>query len=140
MKKTLVVVAAAIARNSSKGLELALFQRAAKDHGAGLYEFPGGKVEAGESLHEALIREIQEELGLEIQVKGLAGSNHQLVGERYIDLQVFWVDCAHFDWVLHEHQNAIWVNKDNWKSVSIVPHDLPILGELMEESVPFPSH
>lgn len=60
-----IVVAAAIIRREHRIL---ITRRSAESHLAGLWEFPGGKVESGESLEAALVREIREELGVEIRV------------------------------------------------------------------------
>lgn len=60
-----IVVAAAIIRREHRIL---ITRRPAESHLAGLWEFPGGKVESGESLEAALVREIREELGVEIRV------------------------------------------------------------------------
>src|ERR1051326_8002428 len=58
------VVAAIIRRNG----KILITQRLKNVHLAGLWEFPGGKVEAGEALKDALVREIREELGIEVRV------------------------------------------------------------------------
>ena len=66
----LVVVGAAIFDDSGR---LLAAQRAAPARYAGLWEFPGGKVELGETPAEALVRECREELGIEIEVGALVG-------------------------------------------------------------------
>ena len=62
---TVIVVAAIIRRDN----RILITRRPPQSHLAGLWEFPGGKVEAGESLESALVREIREELGVEIGVQ-----------------------------------------------------------------------
>ena len=63
-----VAVGAVIVRNGSL-----LLIRRANDPGAGRWSLPGGRVEAGERLHEALVRELREEIGVEAQIGGLVG-------------------------------------------------------------------
>lgn len=69
MKEELIVAAACIQHDN----KILLCQRHQHDHYGGLWEFPGGKVESNETLAEAVIREINEELGVEVRVEKLLG-------------------------------------------------------------------
>ena len=69
MKKKLNVVAALIETKE----KIFLCQRKEDDHFGGLWEFPGGARETGESLAQAIEREIKEELGLEVEAQGVVG-------------------------------------------------------------------
>lgn len=85
-KKTIQVVGAALFRNG----ELFLFRR--RDQGK--LEFPGGKIESGESLTEALVRELEEELGIPGQmftVGDLLGEDQLVLQAKILNLKVFWV-------------------------------------------------
>lgn len=92
--------------------EVALFRRKVGDVGAGLYEFPGGKVERGESEHQALIRELDEELGVRARVEEFLGeSNFRGFSGRDIVLKVYFVtaDLRQMQW--HEHDDQQWVSR-----------------------------
>lgn len=80
--KIIDVVAAILEQNG----RILLAQRGAGSDQAGLWEFPGGKVEAGESQPEALARELDEELGICARIGDHVGSNQWQQGERLIRL------------------------------------------------------
>ena len=99
-------VAAALIFRDGK---LLITQRHAKSHLGGLWEFPGGKREDGETFEACLGREIREELGVEISVGGLFEEVTHAYPEKTVRLQFFWcrllggepqaVDCAAVRWV-----------------------------------------
>ena len=101
----LKVSAALIFRRGS----LLITQRHAKAHLGGLWEFPGGKLEAGETFEQCLVREIREELGVEISVKSLFAEITHDYPERSVHLKFFRcelvsgepqpLDCAAVKWV-----------------------------------------
>ena len=105
MKSHLTVVAACIRRAQ----EVLLCQRNENDAFGLLWEFPGGKVEAGESLPEAIVREIEEELGVRIQPENTLGvfedENESLkitvhlIGARIAAGDPAACDCRDFKWV-----------------------------------------
>lgn len=123
----MAVVAAVFHRRGANGLELALFQRKAGDTGAGLWEFPGGKIEKGESPEQALIREIDEELALPVKVKAKLGQSTLEVTKFILELTAYWVEAPHFDWTLNDHDGFVWVDENSWKSVNVAPLDIPLL-------------
>ncbi len=89
--------------------KLLITRRHAKSHLGGLWEFPGGKREAGETFETCLGREILEELGVEISVGGLFEEVTHAYPEKTVRLKFFWcrlldgepqaVDCAAVRWV-----------------------------------------
>ncbi|VTP63380.1 CTP pyrophosphohydrolase [Serratia rubidaea] len=85
--KTIDVVAAIIARDG----KILLAQRDAQSDQAGRWEFPGGKVESGESQPQALARELAEELGIEAAIGSYVASNSWQTGERLIRLHAWRV-------------------------------------------------
>lgn len=106
MKKKLEVVAAAIIEDG----KILCMQRPVDKDLANYWEFPGGKVEAGETHEDALIREIQEELETDIVVDDFVDNSVHEHDFAIIDLTIY---TAHFagtnDWVLTEHQDYKWL-------------------------------
>ena len=83
----IVIVVAAIIRDHDG--RLLITKRFDEAHLGGLWEFPGGKVEGGESLSEALIREIREELGVDIKVGSLVLEQNHTYRDRIVHLHFF---------------------------------------------------
>ena len=105
VKKSIEVSAALIFRDG----QLLITQRHAKSHLGGLWEFPGGKREAGETFEQCLVREIREELGVEIFVGELFEEIRHDYPEKSVHLKFFIcqlisgepqpLDCAAVKWI-----------------------------------------
>ena len=91
------------------------------------WEFPGGKVESGETFKEALLREIKEELSIAINVY------EKIAEEKYkdnnIDIILHYFMCTYKSGTmkLNEHENFAWVNKENFKKYEFAEGDENIL-------------
>jgi mutator protein MutT len=90
--------------------EVALFRRGPAMSGAGHWEFPGGKVEVGESEPQALRREIREELAVNINVGEFVGETIHQYPSKKIHLRFYWVSPPLESFVLSEHDGHQWVN------------------------------
>lgn len=96
--------------------KLLITQRPAGGHLAGLWEFPGGKREPGESFEQALHRELMEELGIEVEIRQLIESVTHRYPEKTVQLQFFqcaWkqnepraIGCPAFAWIARDELSA----------------------------------
>jgi 8-oxo-dGTP diphosphatase len=121
-----VVVGAALVRD---GRVLAA-RRTAPASAAGRWEFPGGKVEPGESDAASLVREIEEELGVRIRVlRWLAGAEE--IGEQYL-LKVALAEVEQGEPRPTEHDAVRWLAADELHDVAWLDADRPFLSELSE--------
>jgi len=123
--RVLVVVGAAIVR---AGRVLAA-RRSAPAAVVGGWEFPGGKVEPGESETDALVRECREELGVEIRVGELLGT----VAQDSFVLRVYRAALlAGEPLPLQDHDELRWLAADEAPAVAWLPADLPLLPAVCE--------
>ncbi|MET8526148.1 (deoxy)nucleoside triphosphate pyrophosphohydrolase [Micromonospora sp. NPDC005172] len=121
-----VIVGAAIIRD---GRVLAC-ARSAPPEVAGMWEFPGGKVEPGEGEAEALIRECAEELAVRVEIGGRVGRNVRMAHGRSV-LKVYAARLLHGDEPQAlEHQALRWLTVDELDSVTWLPADAPIVAAL----------
>ncbi|MGI8535943.1 MAG: (deoxy)nucleoside triphosphate pyrophosphohydrolase [Mycobacteriales bacterium] len=95
---------------------------------AGLWEFPGGKVEPGESDVQALVRELREELLVEVSVGARLGDD-LLIGDTAV-LRVYRCRLLSGEPALVDHDAHRWLAADELADVPWVPVDLPLLEEL----------
>lgn len=96
----------------------------------GRWEFPGGKVEPGESPAAALAREIREELGVEIEVLAPLGTGRGPGGGREIRLDVFVCRIVAGEPHPREHDAVCWLGEGEIASLDWAPADLPLLAPL----------
>jgi 8-oxo-dGTP diphosphatase len=98
---------------------------------AGKWEFPGGKVETGESEAEALVRECQEELGVRVSVGERVGGDIRL-GHRGTVLRVYAATVETGEPAPLEHAQIRWLGADEIDSVPWLPADAPIVAALRD--------
>lgn len=106
-----------------------LAQRGADSDQAGLWEFPGGKVEPGESQPQALARELDEELGICARIGNYVGSNQWQQGERLIRLHAWRVAEFSGELQLHCHSALVWVTPQQAQEYTLAPADVPLLAD-----------
>lgn len=126
--KTVRVVAAVIKAENEKGQPIIFAtQRGYGDLKDG-WEFPGGKIEEGETPQEALKREIMEELDTEISVGDLIDTIEYDYPTFHLSMDCFWCQIVKGDLVLKEHEAAKWLSKDELDSVEWLPADVTLIS------------
>lgn len=118
-----------------EGRVLACLRPAGKRLG-GLWEFPGGKVEPGESPEAALVRELEEELGIVV----VATSPLDPVSWSYDfgDIRLLPYHCKVVSGTIcpHEHERVIWCDPQDFGTLEWAPADLPVLDQLRQSPAP----
>ena len=100
----------------------------------GWWEFPGGKIEAGETPQEALKREIREELDTLVEVGDLIACVEYDYPEFHLSMDCFWCTILEGNLHLNEAEDARWLTKENLMSVKWLPADLEVL-EVISKSI-----
>lgn len=125
--KTIEVVAAII-RNKDK---IFATQRGYGEFKDG-WEFPGGKIEPGESPKLALMREIKEELDTEIEVGKLLEIVEYDYPQFHLTMHCFWCKVKSGELILKEHEAARWLTKETLDSVEWLPADRGLIDKIRE--------
>ena len=123
--KTIRVVAAIIVENG----RVFATQRGYGDFKDG-WEFPGGKIEAGESPEQALVREIREELDTEIRVERLLVTVEWDDPTVHLSMDCFICKIESGDLHLREHEAARWLDLEHLNDVDWLPADLQLIPEI----------
>lgn len=96
----------------------------------GQWEFPGGKIEPGETPQEALVREIQEELDVKIKVGALIDTIEYDYPSFHLSMDCFWCNITEGAITLKEAEDARWLSKDELYSVDWLPADIELIEKL----------
>ena len=128
--KTIRVVAAIIKATNENGEPIIFATQRGYGEFKGGWEFPGGKIEDGESPQEALIREIKEELETEISVGELIDTIEYDYPTFHLSMDCFWAEIVSGDLVLKEHEAAKWLTKDELDSVEWLPADVTLVEKM----------
>ena len=120
------VVAAIIIKND----KYFIAQRNRNKHMGLSWEFPGGKVEKGETFETALKREIKEELNIVINIKNKLGEENYK--DDKINVKLHYFICSHIDGEIHlnEHEDSAWVTINEFKNYNFAEGDSDIINLL----------
>lgn len=131
--KTIRVVAAVIKAVNETGEPIIFATQRGYGDLKGGWEFPGGKIEDGESPQEALKREIMEELDTEISVGALIDTIEYDYPTFHLSMDCFWCEVVKGDLVLKEAEAAKWLKKDMLDDVAWLPADVTIIETIKQE-------
>lgn len=128
--KTVKVVAAIITKDN----KVFATQRGYGDFKDG-WEFPGGKVEPGETPEDAIVREIKEELKAEIKVTGFLTTVEHDYPTFHLSMDCFWAELVDgTEMTLLEHEAAKWLTLDQIDSVDWLPADVKVVDAIKKYS------
>ena len=98
----------------------------------GQWEFPGGKIVAGETPQEALVREIKEELETTIQVGDLIDTIEYDYPTFHLSMDCYWCDVVEGELKLLEAESARWLSKEELYDVKWLPADILLIEKIMK--------
>ena len=128
--KTVKVVAAVITACNENGEKIIFATQRGYGEFKDGWEFPGGKVEPGETPQAALKREIMEELETEIEVGDLIETIEYDYPTFHLSMDCFWAEIVKGDLVLREHEAAKWLTKEQLGSVDWLPADFGLVEKI----------
>lgn len=128
--KTIRVVAAIIKATNQKDEPIIFATQRGYGDFKGGWEFPGGKIEEGETPQQALIREIMEELETEIVVGELIDTIEYDYPTFHLSMDCFWAEIVSGGLVLKEHEAARWLTKAELNSVEWLPADITLIEKI----------
>ena len=128
--KTIRVVAAVIKAVKEDGEPIIFATQRGYGELKGGWEFPGGKIEKGETPQEALKREIMEELDTEIAVGELIDTIEYDYSTFHLSMDCFWCEVIKGDLVLKEAEDAKWLTKNQLREVEWLPADVTLVDKI----------
>ncbi|HIY63239.1 MAG TPA: (deoxy)nucleoside triphosphate pyrophosphohydrolase [Candidatus Mediterraneibacter stercoripullorum] len=126
--KTVRVVAAVIRKDN----KIFATQRGYGEFKDG-WEFPGGKIEEGETPEQALAREIKEELDTDINVGELIDTIEFDYPNFHLSMDCFWCEIVQGELELREHESAKWLSKEKLYTVDWLPADVGLIEKIQEK-------
>ena len=129
--KTIEVAAAVIVDSFENITEVFATERGYGEF-KGQWEFPGGKIEVGETPQQALIREIQEELTVKIKVGKLIDTIEYDYPKFHLNMKCFLCVIVDGDIILIEAEDSKWLNKDELYGVNWLPADITLIDKIAD--------
>ena len=133
--KTVRVVAAVIKATNDNGEPIIFATQRGYGDFKGGWEFPGGKIEEGETPQEALKREIMEELDTEIKVGKLIDTIEYDYPAFHLSMDCFWCEIVKGELVLKEHEAARWLTREQLGEVEWLPADVTLIEKVGDEMI-----
>ena len=133
--KTVRVVAAIIMAVNEQGENMIFATQRGYGEFKDGWEFPGGKIEDGETPQEALKREIREELDTEIAVGELFDTVEYDYPAFHLSMDCFWCTIVSGELVLKEHEAARWLTKERLREVAWLPADISLVDRISDSMI-----
>lgn len=130
--KTVKVVAAVICNSLNEKNRIFATARGYGEF-KGQWEFPGGKVEAGETPQQALVREIKEELETDIKLGDLIDTIEYDYPTFHLSMDCFWCEVIKGELKLLEAESARWLTKESLYEVQWLPADITLINKIKDE-------
>ena len=134
--KMIKVVAAVIQSVDEQGTPVVFATQRGYGDYKDWWEFPGGKVESGETPKEALVREIREELDAEIEVERFLTTVEYDYPAFHLSMDCFWCSLKNGHLTLLEHEAARWLPLENLWQVDWLPADVQVVKAILAECAP----
>ncbi|MEL5864917.1 (deoxy)nucleoside triphosphate pyrophosphohydrolase [Clostridium cochlearium] len=131
--KKLVKVVGAIIENKNNEILCAL--RSPQMCLPNMWEFPGGKIEKGETLKQAIEREIKEELSCDVKFIDVFNDNTHEYDNLIVNLITVKCELVSGIPIANEHSKLIWLHRENLLSLNWAPADIPAVNKLLLEKV-----
>lgn len=123
-------VTAAIIQRDGKILAA---RRKPGSHMAGFWEFPGGKIEPGESPEECLRRELKEELSIDVAIGSFFDESCYDYGSKQVRLLCYYVEYLRGTFSLSDHDEIKWLPVGQLLKLNWAPADIPVVKKLVKE-------
>ena len=131
--KTIRVVAAVIRAVNNENKPVIFETQRGYGEFKGGWEFPGGKIESGETPQQALKREIMEELDTEIAVGELIDTIEYDYPNFHLSMDCFWCEVIRGELILKEAEDAKWLTREHLADVKWLPADVTLIEKIGEE-------